>query len=370
MRLLYAGDTGSPHFRAWPAHFAARGHEVHALHLAPGPEGDAIDGVTMHPAPAASQSALRGRWLAAARPARRLARQLEPDVVHSQQIVPAGYLCERAGLFPHVATAWGSEVLQAGRGAGRLVRRVARGAELLTGDSRHLPHALERRGAPPERLRWVPWGVSAAWRRPALELSPAEAAERAGLPADRPIALSHRGTRDIYRQDLFIQALAELRGRVPDLLGVVVSLEPGGGEGAARVERLAAELGLGDSLRLVPPFPHERMAFALRAASVCVSVPETDSAPTSVIEAISLGTPAVVSDLPWVHEPVHDEARLAVVPVGDAGALAEAIAHAVAEPSPEHARANMELVERSFDRDRVFDEIGREYERLAAEAAG
>ena len=96
----------------------------------------------------------------------------------------------------------------AGRASGRLVARVARGAELLTADSRHLLDALERAGAEPRRLRWVPWGVSPAWREAALALSPGEAAARARPPAGRPLALSHRGTRDIYRQDAFVRAIA------------------------------------------------------------------------------------------------------------------------------------------------------------------
>jgi glycosyltransferase involved in cell wall biosynthesis len=366
LRLLYVGDTRSPHFRAWPAHFSAAGHDVHALHLVPGEPGEPIPGVSMHPAPRAAGSRLRGAWLAGSMAVRSLRRSLEPDLVHSNQVVPCGYLCERAGAAPHVATAWGTEVLMPGRGSGRLVARVARGAELLTADSRHVLEALERSGADPERLRWVPWGVSAAWREPALAVSPAEAAAAIGLPDDRSIVLSHRGTRDIYRQDSFVRAIAEMRGRAPDVLGVIVALEPSAeGEGAQRVRELVAELGLGDSVVLVPPYPHDRIAFAYRAAAAVVSVPEYDSAPTSVFEALSLGTPAIVSDLPWVTEPTYSEARLSVVPVGDHLALADAIEHAVSEPSPEDARANMELVTRSFDRDRIFAEVGRAYQALA-----
>jgi len=279
---------------------------VHALHLVPGEAGEPIPGVSMHPAPLAAGSRLRGVWLAGVVAAKRLWRRLEPDLVHSHQVVPCGYLCERAGLAPHVATAWGSEVLMAGRGARRLVARVARGAELLTADSQHLLDALERSGAERERLRWVPWGVSAAWREPALAVSPAEAAAQIGLPAGRSIVLSHRGTRDIYRQDTFVRAIAELRGRAPQVLGVIVALDPSAeGEGARRVRELVAELGLGDSVVLVPPYPHDRIAFAYRAAAAVVSVPESDSAPTSVFEGFSLGTPAIVSDVPWVTEPVH-----------------------------------------------------------------
>lgn len=370
MRLLYVGDTGSPHFRAWPAHFAKAGHEVHALHLSPSPSGAPIPGAVMHPPPRAGSSRVRGAWLAGALAARRLWRQLRPDVVHSHQVIPAGFLCELGGLSPHVATAWGSEVLMAGRVDRPMVRRVASGAALITADSHHLLGALQREGAPADRLRWVPWGVSADWRRRALAASPTEAAGLARLPADRRLVLSHRGTRPVYRQPDFVRAMAELRRRGSGALGVIVSLEPGPGrEGTEEVESLIAELGVGESVLMVPPYPHDRIGFAYRAAGVCVSVPESDSAPTSVFEALAVGTPAVVSDLPWVHEAVHSEARVGVVPVGDHAAMAHAIEAALERPSEADARANMELVERRFDRDRVFGEIGAEYERLAGGAA-
>jgi glycosyltransferase involved in cell wall biosynthesis len=269
-----------------------------------------------------------------------------------------------------VATAWGTEVLAAGRMGRPLVGRVARGAELLTADSHHLLAALERRGAPAERLRWVPWGVRADWRERALAASPAEAAELAGLPTGRPLVLSHRGTRPVYRQDSFVRAMAELRDRGSDALGVIVALEPGEArEGTRATESLIAQLGLDANVSVVPPYDHDRIGFAYRAASVCVSVPSSDSAPTSVFEALAVGTPAIVSELPWVHEPVHDEARLRVVPVGDHLALAGAISSALAEPSEDDVAANMQLVDRSFDRDKVFARIGEEYERLAGGGA-
>jgi glycosyltransferase involved in cell wall biosynthesis len=107
------------------------------------------------------------------------------------------------------------------------------------------------------------------------------------------------------------------------------------------------------------------MALLYRAAAVCVSVPESDSAPTSVFEAVSLGTPTVVSDLPWVSEPVHRNARLTVVPVGDHEGLAAAMLRAIRDPSEADARANIELVSRELDRDTIFDGVGREYEQIA-----
>jgi glycosyltransferase involved in cell wall biosynthesis len=254
------------------------------------------------------------------------------------------------------------------RGIGRrLVARVARGAELLTADSHHLLEVLRRSGASAERLRWVPWGVSASWASPALELSREQAAGRAGLPADRPIVLSQRGPAPLYRQDTFVRAMAELAEDSPDALGVVPALDRSpAGEHTARLRAQVRQLGLAGNVEIVEPWPHDEVAFAYRAAAACVSVPESDSAPTSVFEALAVGTPAIVSELPWVSEPVHREARLEVVPVGDHAALARAIAGALSGQLDGGIEPNRELVARSFDRDTVFAGMEREYERLSA----
>lgn len=368
MRLLYLGDTASPHFRAWPEHFAELAHDVHVCHLSRGPAGPPIGGVTAHAGPGAMSLRGRGAWLASVPALRSLHRRLRPDLVHSHQILPCGYLAEAAGMRPHVATAWGSEVLLAGRVGRRLIRRVAREAELITADSHALLARLERRGASPQRLRWVPWGVDAAWRESAERLTAREAAERAGLPGDRPIVLFHRGVGRNYRPDTFLRAMALVSERRPDALGVVIGLEWGGaGPETAVVRKLLGDLGLDGHVIVTQPFEHGEMPFVYRAAVVCVSIPESDSAPTSVFEALALGVPAIVSELPWVSEPVHDQARLTVVRGGDHGELADAIEDALSRPPGDDSEANRRLVAEHFDRARVFAEVGREYERLVTE---
>jgi glycosyltransferase involved in cell wall biosynthesis len=314
---------------------------------------------------------VRGAWLGSVPQARRLSRRLRPDVVHSHQLVPSGYIAELGGLRPHVSTAWGSEVLLATALQRRLVRRVTRRAALITGGSQHLLDALARTGADRGKLRWVPTGVDLRWRQPALELSPGEAAARLGFPQDRPIVLSPRGRRALYRQDVFVRAMAKVRSEAPDAAGVIIGPVGGGGEDQVpKLESLIEDLGLNGSVILRPPIPHEQMACAYRASSVCVSVPESDGSPVSVFEALSLEVPTIISDLPWAADPAFRGARLGVVPVGDHVSLASVIVERLADPAPKDAVANREFVERRLDRDLLFASIGAEYERLATEGDG
>jgi glycosyltransferase involved in cell wall biosynthesis len=185
-----------------------------------------------------------------------------------------------------------------------------------------------------------------------------------GLPADRPIVLAPRGVRDVYRPQDIVRALPEVAATVPEVLCVVLC--EAGREGEAdQLRRLAAELDVAENLELTARLPHERVPLVYRAASVCVSTPASDSAPTSVFEALALGVPAVVSDLPWVHEPVYREARLGIVPVGDHLRLAEAILERITAPISDDQEQNRRLVATHFDRNRVFEGVEVDYRRLS-----
>jgi glycosyltransferase involved in cell wall biosynthesis len=85
------------------------------------------------------------------------------------------------------------------------------------------------------------------------------------------------------------------------------------------------------------------------------------------LEALAVGVPVVVSDLPWVHEPDYHEARLAVVSDASVETLAGALVAAVLAPEPEDVEANRSLVARRFDREVLFGSVGDEYERLAGD---
>ena len=112
----------------------------------------------------------------------------------------------------------------------------------------------------------------------------------------------------------------------------------GEGPERPRLERLIGELGLADLVAL-PGFVENPLAYMAKADVLALSS-RVEGMPTVIIEALACGTPIVATDCP--HGPAEllgDGAYGRLVPVGDAGALGEALAATLSEPrDPERQR--------------------------------
>jgi glycosyltransferase involved in cell wall biosynthesis len=124
--------------------------------------------------------------------------------------------------------------------------------------------------------------------------------------------------------DVLLRAFAAARRRHPCRLLIL-----GEGELRPELEALAADLGVADAVALPgfdpDPFP------ALAAAGAFVLSSAWEGLPNALIQAMALGTPAVATDCPSGPSEVTDGGRLGwLVPVGDVGAMADAIVAALA----------------------------------------
>ncbi len=95
--------------------------------------------------------------------------------------------------------------------------------------------------------------------------------------------------------DVAVRALAAL-GR-PDARLVVVGGASGAGGTAeiGRVDKLIAELGVADQLRMVDPVPHRLLSTYYRAADVVLVPSRSESFGLVALEAAACGTPVVAA---------------------------------------------------------------------------
>jgi glycosyltransferase involved in cell wall biosynthesis len=117
---------------------------------------------------------------------------------------------------------------------------------------------------------------------------------------------------------LLLSALVE----VPAVTLVVA----GDGPERAGLERRAGELGLDGRVRFLGSVPRDTVLRLFRAADASILPSAWENFPHTVVEALAVGCPVIATAVGGVPEVVVDGENGLLVPSGDAGALATAIA--------------------------------------------
>jgi glycosyltransferase involved in cell wall biosynthesis len=323
LRVLVAGWLNSPHVVAWAEAVAASGHDVHVAGRVVPKWPELKLAVPTYRLPSALPPPLKGLRMSSE--LGRVARRLEPDLVHAHYLAEYGWMAAREGLAPTVCSAWGSDVLVPGRVARSRSRRALASADLVLADSTHLAQETRALADRNVRVEIVRWGLDLERFAPG---SADEARLSLGLPRNDPLIAGVRGLRSIYNPELQLEAFARVRAEHPEARFLLKHPQT---EVPPPVQDAIFRLGLGDAVTVLGNVPVEQLPDVYRAADVVVSVASSDSSPRSVWEAFACGRPVVVSDLPWAREElVHEENAL--LTTLDAEALATSIGRLLVDP--------------------------------------
>ncbi|GAB4275206.1 MAG: glycosyltransferase [Deferrisomatales bacterium] len=288
----------------------------------------------------------RGLWVAAATPAlARYLRRERPEAVLSTS-APANLsaLWARrwsgapvpvvATVNVHLSASTGERQRAWGPWVRRLLCRAYPKADALVAISRGVAEDLRRRtGVPACRVVTVynPVDVDEVVRRAA------EPVDHPWLrPGAPPLVVSAGKLRLQKDFPTLLRGFARLRARRPARLVIL-----GEGEERGRLERLAGELGVARDV-LLPGFVENPFAWMARGAAFALSS-AWEGLSNVLLEALACGCTVVSTDCPSGPAEVLAGGRYgALVPVGDAQALAEALLHALdapADPEAQRARA-------------------------------
>jgi glycosyltransferase involved in cell wall biosynthesis len=355
---------------------ARRGIEVHALSVVAGQErrDEVRDGVHVHRAPLRRPRgvgrALRlpeawdrvSRAAAVAREARRLG--VEFDVCESPEWGAEGLAIALRGRLPLVVRlhSGAAQVLPHlgplgidERLAIRAEEALVRRADVVTGPRPIVTEVSAKLGIETERVRPINYPV----------------------PSPGPAVAEEDGARVLFAgrleprkgPDVLIRAVPGVLERVPHARFVLVGADagaPGGGSFRSRLENLARELGVEDAVEMPGPVAGpEQVTAELARSAVCAMPSRWESMGYVAAEAAAAGRPVVASRIPALEEIVEDSATGRLVPPGDAGALADAIAEVLLlDPGrrAEMGRAGARLVASRCDPERVADETIAAYE--------
>jgi glycosyltransferase involved in cell wall biosynthesis len=383
MRVALSADGRSPHTQRWANAVADRGHEV-AVVWASQDFSDADltryrESISHH---AYVRATTRRRpWMLPFAPltAYRLARALNPDLVHGLFLSGYGWTAHALRVRPLVLSALGSDVLDLERGSARsfppgaataygvwrTLRAVA-AADVVFADSAAIADAVDRY-VPGTETRIIRFGAKIGSATPAAR---SEWRRRLGVDEDDFVALSSRLVRPNYNIDTVIEAFAEIRDRLP---GSILVLKEHTRFSDVEYRRycfeLIDELGIRDAVRTVGELDGEELLALYAAADVYLSVPSRDGTAVSVLEAMAAGVAIVATEATGIDPEILRAGETALlVPPRDSAALASAV---VALGRDGGFRARLagragEIVRLHGDFDRELDRAVEFYDELVA----
>ena len=264
--------------------------------------------------------------------------QRPADVIHANYWLSGvvGHRVKHALDVPLVSTFHTLARVKAETGDPEPERRVRAEAEVIGCCDSIIANSIEEvsqlerlYGADPTRIEVVPPGVEHAFFSPGDR----RGARRALGLADVPTLLFVGRIQPLKGLDVAVAALARLPRK--DARLVVVG-GPSGADGPAelaRVEKLAAELGVRHRIDLVPPQPHHLLSTWYRAADVVVVPSRSESFGLVALEAGACGVPVVAAAVGGLRTLVQHGRTGLLVEGRDPADFADAIAGLLDHPS-------------------------------------
>ncbi len=238
------------------------------------------------------------------------ARGVQPDIVHAHAIHQAARL--RRNDIPVVINLPGPP-------HARYVNDL-RMADALVSDGWSAGHLPEMIGRPVDR---VAKGVDSHL------FSPEGSGHRDRMAGqDGPVVLTVSRLVPLKNVALLLHACAEARRRIPHLRVAIV----GEGPDRDRLVELSARLGLSDAVVFAGYVPHAETPAWYRSADLFALSSDFDNSPNVVLEAMASGLPVVATDVGGVSDFVRPGEQGALVPRGDASAMASAIVDLLSAP--------------------------------------
>lgn len=327
MKICFLGSAASIHTYRWVRYFADQGHSVDWLSLVPS-TFDALPGVHLQVVGGFGTGLFR--LAIAMLQARRSVTERKPDIVHAHYLGSYGLIgAAAAGRVPLVATAWGSDILVAGKSVIKrpFVQHVLDRAAMVTCDAYHMIDAIKQFGISPEKIHLVYFGIDA------MQFCPGErqASLRNRLElGSSPTVISLRSLEPIYDIPTLVAASALVIQQIPTAKFVIV------GTGSQRESLIqeAESLGISSSLRFVGRVANHDLPSYLRAADVYVSTALSDGGlSASTAEAMACAVPVVATDCAENNKWIESGWNGYLVPTRSPSALAERIVELLRDSS-------------------------------------
>jgi glycosyltransferase involved in cell wall biosynthesis len=252
------------------------------------------------------------------------------DLIDSHYLYPDGVVAVALGRrfgLPVVMTARGSDITQLPDFAvpRRMICGAMARADAMISVSAGLKRAMVALGAEGDRITVLRNGVDLVQFRPPQDRTTMRAS--LGITGPTLLSVGHLIGRKGHHHAI------GMLPHLPDWRLVIV----GEGPERARLEALAARLGVADRVRLVGAQPHAALGRYYGAADLLVLASSREGWANVLLESMACGTPVIASDIPGNDEVVQTRDAGLIAQANTAEGFAAAVREMWAAPPPRAA---------------------------------
>ena len=172
-------------------------------------------------------------------------------------------------------------------------------------------------GAPKKYNLIIEWGIDLKKFHPAIEKG--RIRKKLGLSKERRIVLSPRNLSQNYNIDTILRAIPKVKESIDNVTFIFIYFS-NSMENTYKI--LAKNLDIEDNVFFESSVSSENISYYYTDSDLVVSVPSSDSSPSSVYEAMACEKPIIISEIPWYHGKFENNKHLITVPPKNSKTLA------------------------------------------------
>jgi L-malate glycosyltransferase len=360
MKLCFLASANSIHSYRWIKYFADKGNEIHWISLQKN-EFDDLKNVKFYLLKQYPTKFLD--IILNAIPVKKLIKEIKPDILHAHYAGVNGILGALSGFHPFVLTAWGSDILVAGKNflMKPLIKLALKRADLITCDAEHMKEAMIKLGVNPEKIKIIYFGIDTKKFSPGPKDE--ELIRKLGIE-NCPVVISLRNLEPIYDVETLIRAIPLVLKEISSVKFIIA----GKGSEEEKLKNLAKELKVSESIRFVGFIPNDELPKYLRTVDVYVSTSLSDAGiSASTAEAMACGLPVIITKTGENEKWVKDGEGGYLIPIKNPEILAKKIIYLIKNEKlrKEFGKVNRTTIEEKNNYYKEMKKMEKLYEEIA-----
>ncbi|OGZ18938.1 MAG: hypothetical protein A2175_02295 [Candidatus Nealsonbacteria bacterium RBG_13_42_11] len=359
MKICFLAGTDSIHSKKWIGYFADRRNEIHCISLTKN-KFSIIKNVKFYSLKGFSLKPLDILFNAIT--VKKLIKKINPDVLHAHYAGVNGVLAALSGFHPFVLTVWGSDILIAPKSniIKPLIKFSLKKADLITCDGENTREAMINLGIDASKIKIIYFGVNAQ----KFTISPKNENLIKELRIKNcPVVISLRNLEPIYDLETLVKAVPLVLKEFSEAKFIII----GRGSEEEKLKKLAKDLKITDSIRLLGFISNDKLPKYLRVADIYVSTSLSDGGiSASTAEAMASGLPVVITDSGDNKKWIKDGENGFVIPIKNPEILAKKTIYLLKNENIrlKSGEINRKIIEEKYNYYKEMSKMEKIYEEI------